>query len=277
MGSEEIKLDNPVICDFCEMWHSGSCCHPGRARFEAAKDEILRLNMQEDIRKSIVDVLKFRVSNLTTEKKVADLEIERMIANTGTDNDPMWVEMCRQKTEIEDIKEQRHTYRNLLESANAEIKNITLQKDANATLAFEHRQEIERLKKSNVMPSRVRPPLVIEPDETESQLTAERETKERAWHQIDDLKKQLGEAYDKEEAKDAEIERLQDHMDICPSITQSQMGDTILSLQTKVEKLRGDMQRALDVGSTWSNWNADQAIVRRNVILTKALADTEEK
>jgi len=41
-----------------------------------------------------------------------------------------------------------------------------------------------------------------------NQLTAERETKERAWNKIDDLSKQLGEAYDQHEVWRGKVEKL---------------------------------------------------------------------
>jgi len=31
-------------CDFCGIWHSASCCHPGRAKLLAAQAEIASLN-----------------------------------------------------------------------------------------------------------------------------------------------------------------------------------------------------------------------------------------
>jgi len=56
-----------------------------------------------------------------------------------------------------------------------ELKVLTFKVSNLTTELHVANEEIERLKKSNVMPARVRPPLVIEPDETESQLIAERE------------------------------------------------------------------------------------------------------
>ena len=31
-------------CDFCQTWHSGSCCHPGRAELTRLRAEVARLN-----------------------------------------------------------------------------------------------------------------------------------------------------------------------------------------------------------------------------------------
>ena len=30
------------FCDFCGIWHSGSCCHPGRARLDRAEQDNAR-------------------------------------------------------------------------------------------------------------------------------------------------------------------------------------------------------------------------------------------
>jgi len=57
-------------CDFCGIWHSGPCCHPGRAIL-AGKD--LEIN-----------VLRFKLANVTTERDVANEEIERLKEPYGT-------------------------------------------------------------------------------------------------------------------------------------------------------------------------------------------------
>lgn len=93
-------------CDFCQIWHSGGCCHPGRAILEAQRQDIERLNdeaavsrgdyrllnaLQEETEKQLteledkiieqekeMEVLTFKVSNLTAEKDVAGQEIQRL-------------------------------------------------------------------------------------------------------------------------------------------------------------------------------------------------------
>jgi hypothetical protein len=36
------------MCDFCGIWHSGSCCHPGRAILREADEQIAELKEQNN-------------------------------------------------------------------------------------------------------------------------------------------------------------------------------------------------------------------------------------
>ena len=108
--------------------------------------DLLKAELLEKIGE--IEVLTFKVSNLTTERDTANQEIERL------------------HQQLSDLNDQHNAILN----------------DRGAVM--------------------------LERDKLNIEITAANESKERAWHQIDDLKKQLGEAYDNGEALNAKVEKL---------------------------------------------------------------------
>jgi len=116
-------------CDFCEIWHSGPCCHPQRGKIEALTRELEILAVVKNANESYLEgnkgvldlvkeelsrvlddwqVLTFKVTNVTTERDVANEEIERLNEATKQLQDGLSVrdhQLTAAKEEIERLKD----------------------------------------------------------------------------------------------------------------------------------------------------------------------------
>ncbi len=119
---------------------------------EVVKAELLEKTDQLTAKQEEVKVLKFRVSNFNTEKEVAQQEIERLNADidkVGTQEDPMWVEMCDMKSQLtakdQEIEQLRADYKHTREYADA-LSKRRLEVYTQLTAA---NKEIERILRSD--------------------------------------------------------------------------------------------------------------------------------
>jgi len=51
-------------CDFCQIWHSASCCHPGRAKLIDLESQLTASEANEEKQRNTISILEARLARL---------------------------------------------------------------------------------------------------------------------------------------------------------------------------------------------------------------------